>query len=761
MPRQGDTWRVSQGCVRLLLLRVQPGEELNVGRLIEKRAKEAGIRRNSLRVFRLFGSYDLVVIQAPASLLVSDFARLGELPYVTGSLEHVCYRWDLNQSGSLNTFNIKRLTDPLLGLCFLKINPRLVEAKGLQPEVTFARFLLHEMPAAQFLGTLGWFEAVVLLSARSLGTILRTITNDLANLIYSHGKAFAVKTLSMLGHDLDLSDPRRRRPRFTVPLFDKVYLKKGELSVQFSFSCKPNSTSELAKKIEIYLGGEPGEPKVKANIRLGARDVDFEVPQETLSRIRSLRGLVTLLDRFRAQNADALFKTYTDLHCHCKWPVPSGADKGRDQSRREYLMLSMTRPEAEALVSHGPEGAAVVSMVYRYNNLVGNSLISDAYRDIAGYVRVIRLLAANRARLSTFERHRIVDRLAIVERAVAQRSEGVYTGLEETPFTPGPSGISMQRVLLGFEAFVSSIIARFGRKWDGCITFGLPRFEHNEEAIIVPVAEALTLRRHWGITHEVMHALQSIMPDILSSKRIVPRSRSDAAVVGRWDHGTDGWKLLYEIMADVLDFALTCPLDIDEYLDVVWAYLADEVLEHVGRDQLRSYLLRSFAVISYKEAGVAEGLDASTIGPKAVERVIRAHLEQLRKYPRVRSMSERNVRGVSHLELVVLEFLAEIVPLLPFICRAVGECVRRVGKRHGDRERAGVVASRLARGEIVAEKDLLEVADYVAWLSGSRAQNGKRAGSAGGHSEQAVMAWVLSLWHGYHVYARGVFTTAR
>ena len=129
-----DRWEIQRSLVRIILFRVMPGHEVSVGRQIEQSCRRFGLPPGSFRVFRLFGSYDLAFIQDDSKLLESEFVRLGTIPGITASTEYVCYTWKPLGRRSKPVFSIQQLAGPLLGLCFLKINPIVVENLGLNAE---------------------------------------------------------------------------------------------------------------------------------------------------------------------------------------------------------------------------------------------------------------------------------------------------------------------------------------------------------------------------------------------------------------------------------------------------------------------------------------------------------------------------------------------------------------------------------------------------------------------------------------------------
>ena len=57
--------------------------------------------------------------------------------------------------------------------------------------------------------------------------------------------------------------------------------------------------------------------------------------------------------------------------------------------------------------------------------------------------------------------------------------------------------------------------------------------------------------------------------------------------------GDERWHLFEEIICDILDYTISCPFDIEEYLQFIWDYLKENLFEHQKKRQLSSYILRN------------------------------------------------------------------------------------------------------------------------------------------------------------------------
>lgn len=731
-------WRVGDGVTRLILLRVEPGRENEVGRLIEKRCAILFPMANSFRVFRLFGSYDLLIIQDNANLAHSDFVNLGSIPYVTGITECICNKWVARTKKSKPaTFALNELSDPLLAMCFLKINPELTQEFGLVPELTLASYTRRQLPSVQMLSTFGWSEVVLLISAKSLADILYAIGSHLPTLLFGYSgkwppfsKAFVEKTLTIIGHNLDISD----RPRGTAQIRVPIGTPLIDVAVTFSVACKPRSGAKLTRSATRSFG------KDSIRSRLGARDLEFTVP---LEKITTLNELLAKLDEFRTENRNSLIRTHTVF----KYRKPVKGGRAKDPRHRRSFYVPLSPKEAKKLTQFGPQGVAVATAIYQFNNLIQNDISSDVYLDLLRFIIALkkealefcRLAKKGRTLSSTFFRI-IAQKLSHLDTALVQRSQSVYVGLEENPLGSYPAGVGLQRVLKGLDAYALAILSRLGGKWNGFVKFGYrsSRMEHFADILIVPMDVSVSAPRHWTFTHETMHVLQDINPNSLSLTRIFRSSRTGTEINGTaLVPGTPHWLVVLESMADVLDFALCCPLSLDRYLSTIWRYLDAEIFKEQADNQLSTYLWRSFSVIAYDHYCRSKKIPAALFDRELLLSLLKKHVRKLERLTDLTSLTRGDHRGQQLLTLILERFLNEFVFYLPSVFRRV-DVLAKTGSLPRMISDAAVI-TRLERGYILTSAEIRK-ADRIAWNMAERvSRNGTRLN----------MAWLLSLWHHY------------
>jgi hypothetical protein len=746
MRNQLKKWRVGDTVTRLILLKIQPGRELEVGRLIEERCRSAFASPEAFKVFRLFGSYDLLIIQDQASLATTDFVNIGSIPFVTGSTEYVCSKWvSTSTKKPARTFRLDALSDPLLAMCFLKINPELTRRLGLVPELSFASYAEGESSPFQMLSTFGWAEIVLLICQSTLDSILQAIGTHIPDLVLRSAvpeldapkHSFAEKTLTIIGHALAISDvsvEEARRP--TVSIGPELH---NQLRITLSAACKPQSTGVLERSAVRHFG------KTTAYARLGTRDIEFDVP---LQGIETFNALLAKMDAFRRENSQLLIRTHTSFKYSKQRAL---TDEEVPPPGRRRLSLRLDPSEAKALSNAGPEGTSVATAIYQFNNLLQTDVSADVYVDLMRFMIVLKnemlrnafAREADARQSSTFRRL-VAQKLSHLEFALAQRSQSVYAGLEESPFGVFPAGIGLQRVVKGLEAYATMVLSRYKRDWNGFVRFGhlSSRMEHFTDVLIVPMDASVRANRHWTLTHEIMHVLQTTEPSlsIRSLKRCDQFGNELSA--GKLVPGTQGWFVLLESMVDVLDFALCCPLSLEDYLQTIWGFLEEEIFRQQAVSQWSIYLWRSFSVIAYHHYAKSKDMQQGLFRREEMAALLQRYIKKMSRWADLAPLRRPNRRGENDLDLILEKFMNDFVFYLPSM-------FRKISTLAGERQR-GIAAAkravrRLKRGEILSTPEILDV-DGVAWALGLAKDDDNRLNQA----------WLLSLWHHFQIASLGL-----
>ena len=740
-----NSWKIADGAVRLILLQTVPGRELMVGRDIEKRCSKIGLKSSDFKVFRILGDFDLAFIHDNAKLAQDDFVKLGTIPYITASSECVCHKCG-NLRDYASSFDISNLAEPLLSICFLKINPAIIRKEGIYPEVEFVKYLHERNDSVQIIGTLGWFELILLLSKKSLNSILNEVHNELLPLVYTYSDSeqdsipigFAEKTISLIGHELDVSDQTVHTKRSTVGLFHRMF-KESDLSVDLTLSCRPRSMGHLYELAHEHFSTQDDDDKLKIRMLYGPRDIYIDIP---LSNINTFNHLLYMLDDFRSEAKDMLVKTHT----HLQYQKQKDLDLvPNPEYAQRTPMFSISLQQAKELVEKSTETSELASAIYRYNNYIENSLIADAFLDLARYVKSTKDLALEICGQPSLEtRQRIVDRLRVLREAIEQRSQGVYIGVDESPFALNATGIGLIRALKAMEAYVCNLLQRFDLKWAGFILAGShSRYEHLEDVIIMPTNALLKAYNQWEITHETMHAFQYLDRPRTAIENVLPTER-DKRLNRYTDLNGAYWQLIHEMFTDMLDFAICCPLNIKDYTKVVWSYLQKAIFRRQDIAQLRSYLYRSFAVILYNKLKEEKEIIISDELRKRMKTILLDAISLINDSNNMSILDTASNENNSDIvyEDYVLDFIVDMGNAIPYMITRTADILENSEPISMTKKNINTAINRLKQGKILSV-DIIRNPESIAWTIA--------ASYSEGISDSASIAWILSLWNMYYI----------
>jgi hypothetical protein len=732
-------WRVSEDVVRLILLRVSPGREVFVGEMIRERCRRNDIRDGSFRIFRLFGSFDLLFIQDRCRLQTSDFARLGTIPYITASNEYVCYKWARPVGKNWQkTFDIAKLRAPLVAFSFLKINPLHTQQSGVSPELEFANYLVGtgSVGTVQMLNTFGWSEAILAVTASDLAGLFQQVADRLSQIRYTSKKRtehFAEKTLTIIGHSLDSCASGSKAK--AVPL-SRGKLDSEFLRVDCSLACKPNAMAKVKKAAKELLG-----PQANLGLRFGPTDLHFQVSLKGIATINELRQK---LDAFKLAMGGHLVRTHTSLEYVTWQSWPS-----KERTKRWPIFVEITQTEARALARLGPDGGLIATAIYRFGNLTQSDLSADAYSDLLKSVMTLKDEAL--ARHSNFDTNwprRMAGYLTHLESAINQRGQNVYLGLEDSPFATYPAGTGMQRVFKSLEAYAMLVLRRLGQDWNGYVHLGslASRYEHFGDILVIPPDAILQSTSHWAITHELMHILENIEEKVLSLSLIKEYSPAEGFIERQTELTEFDSSNLLEIMADVLDYALCCPLSLDDYLCVVWQHLTDRIIERYGVEDYQTYFWRSFAVICYEHFGRFGHYDEMFM-LKKTRRLLAKYVALIGKKATIEKLKWGTTRNIEKLVTVQDRFI-ELMRYLPWIFEQVKIYSHKGEKPRLAKQRKSEILTKLERGELLTHADLKNP-ESVAWHLRAKYSNKNEP------SNRVALTWLLSLWHLYQTETLG------
>ena len=636
--------------------------------------------------------------------------------------------------------NIANLNSPLVALSFLKINPIHTQQKGVVPEIDFANYLQDFDGSTQMLNTLGWAEAILVVNDTNLAALFRKIANWFPYVTYLHnGKYFADKTLTMIGHTLDVSAPGKKR--VIIQLSEKGDNRKF-LKVDCSLACKPRAMKKVEAAAIKYLG-----LKTRPGLRFGPTDLHFQINSPGITTINDLRER---LDSFKRATADYLVRSHTSFEY--TRPVIL---KGRRGTNRLSALINISPGEAAEITSLGSDGEMIATAIYRYGNLTQSDLSADAYIDLLNAVYLLTKQATRDAMsLTPNWSSNMAGRLSYLEAAINQRSQNVFLGLEENPFVTYPARMGVQRVFKGLEAFATLLMRRFGKHWPGFVCIGnLPyRFEHYAEYLVIPPDAIIQSTSHWAINHELMHVLENISSDILSLNNIKPyllenkydESQNKLAID---EFAPELKSCLLESMTDTLDYALCCPFDLEEYLRVVWEiFFMERIVEGKQVEDFEFYLYRSFAVICYDTFAKSRRYDAMMVHLETAK-LLWKHIEPIKQIAEEQKLGWRTTETRLKIERIIRKFL-EFLHFMPWIFNRVNQIKRGKDCSKMTKREWLTILDKLTQGILLNEHDLA-YPDAISWNLRSQFARPKEA------SNRINITWLLSLWDIYQTQKLG------
>ena len=171
----------------LTFRRTHKGKEKEVAEaLVNKLMDESSIPDPT---FITFGQYDLVTLKEYTDLRKFRKATLSNRPFheVYNTNSHACFSWapqSINGVNEVLTPPLSELINPLMGVCFLKIDPNHLHTLGIHAESSLVETLVEQARTFReklklqtadfqlaFLGCFGWCEIILLISARSAQVI--------------------------------------------------------------------------------------------------------------------------------------------------------------------------------------------------------------------------------------------------------------------------------------------------------------------------------------------------------------------------------------------------------------------------------------------------------------------------------------------------------------------------------------------------------------------------------------------------------------
>lgn len=577
-----ETAQVGTRIVKMSFFKVRTGTEAEVVLDIRNKLKKAKVKNS--KIFKVFGTYDLLIIYEPVE--TQSFLFQGVIPNILSSIVFDCFTWRTRtSSGSLvETFNFSRISAPLLGIIFFKMKSNIFQTfKG---EV-FLKFMniFSEGKDISALGCFGWSDAILLVSGNSIVDLIRELDGmvDIYIMKGKSGERLALKTFSFVTVDFSYCAQILRKKVLTTKSIIPDTMKKVYASL--AITCRPDSLDKIMKACAIKF-------KKKPAISIGKNDLLVEVKNTKWPSF--LKNLLN----FRKHYKGDLISTSVQI---CG---------KRDIRRRLPVVVKKTPIMAYKLgidkfldrIPNDDFGKALLSNLYTLNQFVENYLIAE---DICALIPFLKRLIGEY--LSQFSREELDHLIQIFQMAVSQRLMGANVEGEDfhLSFHYPKSGI--QKVLTAIEVIPRALLSRLDIEWRGFVVVGgAPDYRHDLDIINIPGKIWSDPSAWWGIFHEIGHiyALNKkaysdnyLKAFIKEDLNILPRdvSNGDELGVGAGkDYGVT-LRYLMELIADAFDYRYGFISQENLYLDTVWGYL---VKEHADKltTRIHDYIGRTLGV---------------------------------------------------------------------------------------------------------------------------------------------------------------------
>ncbi len=703
--------------IKVVLLKVMPGMELLVIKSIQEEFHSQEMDDSNFKIYRLFGNYDILITYETGPV-GKRFARAGTIPFITGSREFLCYNWVMQNDRKRCGFEINKIDKPLLATCFFKIDPFL-NSIGTNFEIGFSKYLVEKTQNVQFLGTLGWSEYILFINHSNLNNLFEELENILKVVVkydVDHDHNIAEKTLSIIGYDVKLGYDDSL-PQINLSSVDD----KNEIQVNIKIACKPRCMEDVRNSaVDLFKVN-----KDEVGVLLGVNDLEFQIDKDKIS---SLNSLVSTLDKFREFNQTNLLRTYTDLQYKRKVGKFSKENQPRFYNP---IIVELTKGDIDQILKIEYIGGEIINTIYYFNNLIQNELLTETYEDLLRNVQQLksRALTLSTKELTFSNKEELIEKIFYLQYALYERAQGVYVGIEEAPLGSVPFSAGNQRFLKALEVYPHIILKRLNLQWNGycVVSYNSTKYQHSYEIIIVPTIAAKNPWMHWGLTHEIMHVLLFENHKVLDFNDALQNQMS--------------LDLLEEVVCDILDYIISCPLSINKYLNIVWSYIKGHLFNY--NNQIKSYLIRSFSVFVFNDIFLKnKNIDTYFNLNNIINKfdifigIINEHIP-----PNVLDTYEDNQATLRENTIYSFDRIRDVIISLH---NKLNEMDVQINLSKNPKIIKTLIKSlkRLKDGFII-EPEYIQYADLIAWLIRDQGQDS--IGQIG------TLAYILSLWNYYSV----------
>lgn len=549
------------------------------------------------------GQYDVVTLEEFSDLKDFHAAALTThpIPNVFNTNSHACFTWkpyrDQYESNIPISLPLAELDGQLLGICFLKIHPAHLHAFGVHAETSLVLHIISQMNTyftteqqqsfkLSFLGSFGWCELVLLISAQDIETIAK---------------------VAAIVRDIECPlDPERHAgllTSFTVLAVEKKHLHAtgrtlGGIDLSISFTAHGGLKSQLRDQLAQEYGHPPFTVIGKVDF------IGIRKPQEAdvIDELLKLRQKPGVLFTTTQPLVDIMLKTQSSALPPLQdatWDIERAIDF---YERIAILLVKVSESHEDALSKIIPPAMMLKQALCEYITCASDPLVRDTVLDLAANLfkvceEALYLLPNPSSDMTNQDI--IYTAAQSVLTALKQRYAGTYdTIYNSNDINTSGMSVGVHRLLGATSSVIASTLQRYlpSIPWSGYVVYGLnlQPFRDHYGKFNFPGERAfdlLSVDNLWYL-HEIGHEFASHIKDDVMLPWLQPET----------ENTEEAYDMLREIIADLFCFQIGFQEDSPLYLKTIRKYfnrLITVQSDNVSSLRMR-YLLRLMAVQYYK-----------------------------------------------------------------------------------------------------------------------------------------------------------------
>ena len=581
--------RLGNTIYKLAFFKVISGKEFQIVQILKSKLELANIHH--YQIFKILGEFDIMLIYPHQE--AEGFLYQGTIPSVISSVGFNCFTIEDNQE----RFELTKFNNPLLGITFFKIKPRLFSefeaADLLYMKIIKLRRQIgpSENIVIYPLGSLGWSDVIGLVGGDSIIELIETIDNLSEVQAYNKGKhqRVALKTYSFVGIKYDqvqaLTDGKRTKIKN-----DNI----GTISPIIEISCRPDSQNMIINELHKVFKHPP-------KVSIGKEDL-IQTTVETDNWVSFLRDLL----RLRRKNEGKMISTCVRILKEVKH---------YEEGEVNANYIAPPSPPSDKLISMLPRNdlsRTLLSNIYTLDHLCQNDLIAGDVQSMVpmGHLLVKRFIGLRQSESKDYSD--LDNSIRLFEGGINQRIIGAFLASENLR-----SGLQyhiggIQKILSAAEVVARQLLRVVGIKWNGFVIFGsAPDYRHDNEIISLPIMTWLDPASWWGEFHEIGHIFElrnkKCFNDSVYKRYLTPLVEAGNSETDLNTPLGKAFRYAQEIIADTFDYMMGWLQKENAYLTTIWKYLSGY---HYESKKMQEYLCRSASVLLIRNSDPARATEA-------------------------------------------------------------------------------------------------------------------------------------------------------